>query len=74
MDILRVKKAQLPIIPATGKKRKERKVTSAAAVADTEWSKDMIVTDVPEAGPSNGPGTIASADFDGSSSDIGTSS
>lgn len=50
MDILRVKKAQLPAppVPSAAKKRKERKVTSAAAIEDQ---------DVPEAGSSHGPGT-----------------
>lgn len=53
MDILRVKKAQLPAPPPTiPRKRKERKVMSAAAVME-----DPTVGMGAEAGTSTGPGT-----------------
>ncbi|KAF9464388.1 hypothetical protein BDZ94DRAFT_1162036 [Collybia nuda] len=55
MDILRVKKAQLPTPPIVStKKRKERKVTSAAAIAECDGT-------TLEAGSSTGPGTMAAS-------------
>lgn len=52
MDILRVKKAQLPTPPIVStKKRKDRKITSAAAITECDGVP-------PEAGSSTGPGTI----------------
>lgn len=67
MDILREKKAQLPpVAPApVTRKRKERKVTSAA---------DIIETDVRTAGSSTGPGTLAANEDSESSSDESTDS
>jgi len=61
MDILRIKKSQLPAPPppSNPKKRKERKVTSAAAVNDPEPRDGNSTT--PEAGPSSGPGTLSSS-------------
>jgi len=56
MDILRIKKAQLPTPPPQApKKRKERKITSASAVNDSNLgeSRDAAM----EAGSSTGPGT-----------------
>ena len=51
MDILRIKKSVFPAPPAANsKKRKERKVTSAAAVTEPD-SRDSNDT-TPEAGPS----------------------
>lgn len=58
MDILRIKKAHLPApTPPNIKKRKERKVTSAAAVNEPD-SRDSNST-TPEAGSSSGPGTLS---------------
>ncbi|KAF9057950.1 hypothetical protein BJ165DRAFT_1334881 [Panaeolus papilionaceus] len=58
MDILRVKKAVLPPLPATSlKKKKERKVTSAEAVHEPD-SRD---NNDAAAGPSTGPGTLSGA-------------
>ncbi|PPQ64629.1 hypothetical protein CVT24_008366 [Panaeolus cyanescens] len=55
MDILRVKKAVLPPLPATSsKKKKERKVTSAEAVHEPD-SRDS--NDSSSAGSSTGTGT-----------------
>lgn len=55
MDILRVKKAQLPVAPSpAGRKRKERKVVSAAAITETDLQRDVTI----EAGSSTGPGTF----------------
>jgi Myb-like DNA-binding protein REB1 len=55
MDILRVKKAQLPAAPLhIGRKRKERKVVSAAAITESDSQRDPPA----EAGPSTGPGTL----------------
>lgn len=57
MDILRIKKAHLPSPPAVNlRKRKERKVTSAAAIHDTDSGIAGVV--VPEAGSSTGVGTL----------------
>lgn len=53
MDILRHKKAQLPVPPITSSKK--RKITSTATVADSD-SVEAAVT--AEAGPSTGPGTL----------------
>lgn len=47
MDILRVKKAQLPVPPTTATKK--QKISSAATIIDE---------DLPEAGSSTGPGTL----------------
>lgn len=47
MDILRVKKAQLPVPPITATK-KQKTISSAATIVDE---------DSPEAGSSTGPGT-----------------
>jgi hypothetical protein len=56
MDILRVKKAQLPDAPPpSGRKRKERKVVSAAAITEPDSQRDATA----EAGTSTGPGTLA---------------
>jgi hypothetical protein len=52
MDILRHKKAQLPVPPITSTKK--RKITSTATIADLD-SADAP----PEAGSSTGPGTLA---------------
>jgi len=52
MDILRHKKAQLPVPPITSTKK--RKITSTLTVADSD-SADAP----PEAGSSTGPGTLA---------------
>ena len=52
MDILRHKKAQLPVPPITSTKK--RKITSTAIIADSD-SADAL----PEAGSSTGPGTLA---------------
>lgn len=61
MDILRVRKAQLPVAPSiTPRKRRERKVTSAADIAE-----DPATVVRAEAGPSNGPGTITNAGISG---------
>ncbi|KAF8165542.1 hypothetical protein B0H34DRAFT_647541 [Crassisporium funariophilum] len=59
MDILRIKKAHLPApIPPPVRKRKERKVTSAAAIHEKD-AQDSVVNDAtPEAGSSTGPGTL----------------
>lgn len=54
MDILRVKKAHFPAPPVQSKKKK---VTSAAAVTDS----DNGTTPAAEAGSSNGPGTLGAA-------------
>ncbi|KAF8969444.1 hypothetical protein BDZ97DRAFT_244549 [Flammula alnicola] len=56
MDILRIKKAHLPppVVP-TAHKKKERKVTSAAAIEEPD-SRDGNDAP-PEAGSSTGPGT-----------------
>jgi hypothetical protein len=51
MDILRVKKAHFPAPPFQNKRKK---VTSAAAVTDS----DNGATPLAEAGSSNGPGTL----------------
>jgi hypothetical protein len=60
MDILRVKKAQMPPAPAVStRKRKERKVTSAAAIADSDLQRDTMSTIHAGAGSSTGPGTIS---------------
>lgn len=48
MDILRVKKAQLPVPPTTATK-KQKTISSAATIIDE---------DLPEAGSSTGPGTL----------------
>jgi len=53
MDILRVKKAQLPAPPITSPKK--RKITSAVTVADSECDT------LPTAGSSTGTGTLAQA-------------
>ena len=59
MDILRIKKAHLPSPPAVNsRKRKERKVVSAAAIHDTD-SANVVV---PETGSSTGVGTLNHAD------------
>lgn len=59
MEILRVKKAQLPTPPIVSiRKRKERRVTSAAAIIESEGAGP------PEAGPSTGPGTKAASTVD----------
>ncbi|KAF8204710.1 hypothetical protein BJ912DRAFT_840406 [Pholiota molesta] len=61
MDILRVKKADLPPppVPST-RKKKERKVTSAAAVSESPDSRAS--NDTPAAaGSSTGPGTSTTA-------------
>jgi len=51
MDILRIKKSVFPAPPAANsKKRKERKVTSAAAVTEPDSRESNETT--PEAGPS----------------------
>lgn len=51
MDILRIKKSVFPGPPAPNpKKRKERKVTSAAAVNESDLRDSNEAT--PEAGPS----------------------
>jgi hypothetical protein len=59
MDILRVKKAQLPAPPITSPKKKEnhykRKITSAVTVADSDCDN------LPTAGSSTGTGTLAQA-------------
>jgi len=64
MDILRVKKAQLPVAPPpSGRKRKGRKVVSAAAVTENDSQRDATT----EVGSSTGPGnlgTTTSADQD----------
>jgi hypothetical protein len=52
MDILRVKRAQVPAQPAA-KTRNKRKITSAEAVVDLENEETQ-----PEAGPSTGPGIV----------------
>lgn len=58
MDILRVKKAQLPAAPPpSGRKRKERKVVSAAAIADADSQRDAPA----DSGSSPGPGTLPSS-------------
>jgi hypothetical protein len=55
MDILRVKKAHLPaVVPPVGRKKKERKVISAAAITESDSQRDVTA----EAGPSTGPGTV----------------
>lgn len=55
MDILRVKKAQLPAAPLPiGRKRRERKVVSAAAITETDSQRDLTA----EAGSSTGTGTL----------------
>lgn len=51
MDILRVKKAQLPVPPITSSKKK--KFTSAATIMDDSADDPL------EAGSSTGPGTVA---------------
>lgn len=57
MEILRVKKAHLPVVaPTSNKKRKERKVTSAAAVTELDSRDSNAAT--PEAGSSTGQGTL----------------
>lgn len=57
MDILRIKKAHLPSPPATSaRKRKERKVTSAAAIHDNDGCTAGVT--MPEAGSSTGVGTL----------------
>lgn len=76
MDILRVKKAHLPLPPSQStKKRKERKVTSAAAIPDADT---MNSTDVTRAGSENitsSSGSPANEDSDpGSDSDSSSSS
>ena len=54
MDILRIKKAHLPSPPAVNsRKRKERRVVSAAAIND--MTAGVVV---PEAGSSTGVGTL----------------
>jgi hypothetical protein len=59
MDILRVKKAQVPPTSAVStRKRKERKVTSAAAIADSDLQRDAVSIIQAEAGSSTGPGTV----------------
>jgi hypothetical protein len=55
MDILRHKKAQLPVPPITSTKK--RKITSTATIADSD-SADVLL----EAGSSMGPGTLAQGD------------
>lgn len=56
MDILRIKKAHLPSPPVqTAKKRKERKITSAPAVNESNFGENR--DDTREAGSSTGPGT-----------------
>jgi hypothetical protein len=53
MDILRIKKAQLPSPPPQApKKRKEKKITSAPAVSESNLGEASR-----EAGSSTGPGT-----------------
>ena len=52
MDILRHKKAQLPVPPITSTKK--RKITSTATIADSD-SADVLM---PEAGSSTGLGTL----------------
>lgn len=55
MDILRVKKAQLPAAPLPmGRKRKERKVVSAAAITETDSQRDPTA----EAGSSTSTDTL----------------
>jgi hypothetical protein len=55
MDILRVKKAQLPAVASpVGRKKKERKVVSAAAITESDSQRDVTA----EAGPSTGLGTL----------------
>lgn len=55
MDILRVKKAHLPLPPSQStKKRKERKVTSAAAIPDADV---MNSADTTRAGSENAAAT-----------------
>jgi hypothetical protein len=54
MDILRHKKAQLPIPPIMSTKR--RKITSTAMIADSDAADAL-----PEAGSSTGPGTLMQA-------------
>jgi hypothetical protein len=54
MDILRHKKAQLPIPPITSTKK--RKITSTAMIADSDAADAL-----PEAGSSTGPGTLMQA-------------
>ncbi|KAF9534704.1 hypothetical protein CPB83DRAFT_866090 [Crepidotus variabilis] len=57
MEILRLKKAHLPTVaPPATKKRKERKVTSAAAVTEFDSRDSNAAT--PEAGSSTGVGTF----------------
>jgi hypothetical protein len=56
MDILRHKKAQLPIPPITSKKRK---ITSTAMIADSDAADAL-----PEAGSSTGPGTLQAQEED----------
>jgi hypothetical protein len=57
MDILRIKKAHLPSPPvASTRKRKERKVTSAAAIHDNDGGTAGVA--IPEAGSSTGVGTM----------------
>lgn len=71
MDILRVKKAHIPLLPpVNSRRRKERKVTSAAAITDSDLQRDVAAVQG-EAGPSSGPGTFHSGftrdnDADGS--------
>lgn len=60
MDILRIKKAHLPSPPAASpRKRKERKVTSAAAIHDNDGG--MAGVTISEAGSSTGVGTLNNA-------------
>jgi hypothetical protein len=58
MDILRVKKAQLPAPPITSTKKRKitsGKITSAVTVADSDCDT------LPTAGSSTGTGTLAQA-------------
>lgn len=57
MDILRVKKAQPPVTLVSPRKRKERKVTSAAAIAE-----DPSAALRPDADVNSGLGTITNAE------------
>lgn len=74
MDILRIKKAHLPSPPAvrpavSTRKRKERKVTSAAAIHDNDGGTAGVT--VPEAGSSTGMGTLNNANVEESEKNDG---
>lgn len=72
MDILRVKKAHLPLPPSQStKKRKERKVTSAAAIPDADV---MNSADTTRAGSENTAATGGSQPDSESESDSDSSS